>query len=271
MDPLAERRAELLPVGKGEVEVVRPAGMTGDEQRTQTALPQLPLQRRQRPYRQLVVLRQRGDEAVPAVRAEPEGVAGKKIPAVDEIHHVTPCVAGNEEALDPDAVDVEDLPIAQQHLFVADRHLGQLVQVVDDPAAHLPGEIAVLVLADVQLRVSEQAGTVGLHRTHMVGVLMGDEDMPDGLRIDAQPAHLLRQPVVVIARVDHDGGIALAIEKDVGHPLPHTGHVFVDPAGVQGLEDLLAPVHPAHFLFLKFGCPSGHAHPPLSYVIARLA
>ena len=31
-------------------------------------------------------------------------------------------------------------------------------------------------------------------------------------------------------------------------------HILVDPAGVQGLEDLLAAVHFAHFFFLKFGC-----------------
>ena len=122
-----------------------------------------------------------------------------------------------------------------------------------------------------QLRVPEQPRAVGLHRAYMVGVLMGDENLADGLGVDAQPAHFLLQPVVVVARVDHDGGIALAVEEDICHLLPDTGDVFINPAGVQGLENLLATVHPAHFLFLKFGCPSGHAHPPLSYVIARLS
>ena len=87
----------------------------------------------------------------------------------------------------------------------------------------------------------------------MVGVLMSDEDVPDGLRVDAQPAHFFCQPVVVVPGIDHDGGVALAVEEDVRHPLPHAGHMLVHPAGVQGLEDLLAVVHLAHFLFLKLG------------------
>ena len=83
---------------------------------------------------------------------------------------------------------------------------------------------------------------------------MGDEDVADGLGVDAQPAHFFFQPVIVVSRVDHDGGIALAVEEDICHPFPDTGDVFVDPAGVQWLEDLLAPVHFTHFFFLKFRC-----------------
>ena len=60
-------------------------------------------------------------------------------------------------------------------------------------------------------------------RTDMVSVLMGNEDVPDGRRVDTQPAHFLRKAVVVIARIDHNGRIALAVEEDVRHPLPHTG------------------------------------------------
>ena len=88
----------------------------------------------------------------------------------------------------------------------------------------------------------------------MVSVLMRDEDVPDGCRIDAEPAHFFGKAVVVIARIDHNGRIAFAVEEDVGHPLPHAGHMVVDPAGIQRLEDLLAAVHFAHFFFLKFGC-----------------
>ena len=62
------------------------------------------------------------------------------------------------------------------------------------------------------------------------------------------------QPVVVIPGVDHDGNIALPIKEDVRHPLPDAGNILVDPAGIQRLEDLLAPVHPAQFLLLKFRC-----------------
>ena len=71
-------------MGKGELEVVRPAGVTGEEQRMQVTALQLLLQRRQRLYRQFVAFCQRGNEAVAAVRAEPEGVAGKEIFVVDE-------------------------------------------------------------------------------------------------------------------------------------------------------------------------------------------
>ena len=129
---------------------------------------------------------------------------------------------------------------------------------IDDLPAHLAGQVPVLGLAHIQRGVPEQAGAVGLHRAHMVGVLVGDQDVADGRRVDAQPAHLLRQRVIVVPRVDHDGSIALPVKEDVGHPLPDTGHIFVDPAGVQRLEDLLAPVHFAHFLLLELGRFLGH-------------
>ena len=74
------------------------------------------------------------------------------------------------------------------------------------------------------------------------------------LRIDTEPAHFFGKAVVVIARVDHDRGIALAVKEDIRHPFAHTGDVLIDPPGVQRLEYLLAAVHPAHFFFLKFGC-----------------
>ena len=65
---------------------------------------------------------------------------------------------------------------------------------------------------------------------------------------------LFAAPRVVVARIDHNGRIAFAVEEDVGHPLPHAGHMVVDPAGIQRLEVFLAAVHFAHFFFLKFGC-----------------
>ena len=72
-------------MGKGELEVVRPAGVTGEEQRMQVTALQLLLQRRQRLYRQFVVLCQRGNETVAAVRAEPDSIAGEEIFVVNEI------------------------------------------------------------------------------------------------------------------------------------------------------------------------------------------
>ena len=87
----------------------------------------------------------------------------------------------------------------------------------------------------------------------MVGILMGDENVMDALRRDAEPAHLLLQPVVVIARVEHQRGFSLTVEKDIRHPFAHAGDVLVDPTGVERLEDFFSPVHPAHFLFLELG------------------
>ena len=160
-------------------------------------------------------------------------------------------MAGDKEALNFNAVDIHALTVPQQHLFIVDDHLRQLVQMIDDLAAGFAGQILVLCLAYVQRGVPEQTGTVGLHRTHVVGVLMGNENVADGLGVDAQPAHFLRQPVIVVPGIDHDGGIALPVKEDVGHPLPHTGHILVDPTGIQRLEDLLAAIHPAHFLSLE--------------------
>ena len=60
--------------------------------------------------------------------------------------------------------------------------------------------------------------------------------------------------VVVISRIDHNGRIAFVVEEDVRHPFAHAGNILVDPAGVQRLEDFLAPVHPAHCFSLKFRC-----------------
>ena len=131
---------------------------------------------------------------------------------------------------------------------------GKLVKAVNDPAAHLAGQISILNLANIQRSIPKQSRTVRLHRTYMVGVLMGDEDVPDGMWVDTEPAHFLRQTVIVVSGINHNGGIALAVEEDICHPLPHTSDIFIDPAGVQRLEDLLAPVHPAHCFSLKFRC-----------------
>ncbi len=96
-------------------------------------------------------------------------------------------MTGNEKALDSDPVDVDYLIVVQQYFFIVDRHLRQLVKAVNDPAAHLAGQISILNLANIQRSIPKQSRTVRLHRTYMVGVLMGDEDVPDGMRVD--PSH----------------------------------------------------------------------------------
>ena len=117
-------------MGKGELEVVRPAGVTGEKQRMQVTALQLLLQRRQRLYRQFVAFCQRGNETVAAVRAEPDSIAGKEIFPVHKVYHVPPCMTGNQKTLDPDPVDVDDLIVVQQHFFIVDHllALGQLYQ-----------------------------------------------------------------------------------------------------------------------------------------------
>ena len=149
----------------------------------QPAFFQFFLQQRQRLHCQLIVLCQCRNKAVSAVRAEPDSIAGKEMFPVHKVYHVPPCMTGNEKALDSDPVDVDDLIVVQQHFFIVDRHLRQLVKVVNDPAAHLAGQIAVLDLANIQRSIPKQSRTVRLHRTYMVGVLMSDEDVPDGLRV----------------------------------------------------------------------------------------
>ena len=78
---------------------------------------------------------------------------------------------------------------------------------------------------------------------------MGDKNMPDASRVDAQPVHFFRQPVVIVAGVDHEHRIPFPVKENVGDPFPHTGDVFIDPARIQRLEVLLPAVHFAHFFF----------------------
>ena len=70
---------------EGEVQIVRPAGVTGDDLRCQVPISQVLFQRLQRLDSQPVVLRQRADEAVAAVRAEPDGVACEQVFVVDAV------------------------------------------------------------------------------------------------------------------------------------------------------------------------------------------
>ena len=68
---------------------------------------------------------------------------------------MTPGMTGNKEAFDFDAVNVENLAVMQQYLFIVDRDLRQFIEMIDHLAAHLAGQIAVLNLADVELCVPE--------------------------------------------------------------------------------------------------------------------
>ena len=112
---------------------------------------------------------------------------------------------------------------------------------------------------DIRTPINGILGMLDILRSNMVGVLMGDKDMVYRLRIDPKPAHFFGKAVIVISRIDHNGRIAFAVEEDVRHPFAHAGSIPVDPAGIQRLEDLLAPVHPAHCVSLKFRFLFRHA------------
>lgn len=102
---------------------------------------------------------------------------------------MAPGVAGDFEALYFDFPDLEDLAIAQQHFIIGNGYLRQLVQMVNDLAADFAGEVAVFCFANIEGCLTEQAGAISFHRADMVGILMGNKNVPDGLRFDAQPAH----------------------------------------------------------------------------------
>lgn len=69
-----------------------------------------------------------------------------------------------------------------------------------------------------------------------------------------QPPHFLLQSVIVVTGVYHDCCAVLAVEKDVRHPFPHTGNIFINPARIQRLEYFFATIHHSHSFSLKFGC-----------------
>ena len=163
-------------------------------------------------------------------------------------------MTGDKETFNFDAVKVENLTVMQQYLFVVDRDLRQRVKVIDYLAMYLSCQVAILYFSYLQLCLFEQSRTVGFHCADMVSILMRDEDLSNGFRVNSKPTHFFGKAVIIIPRIDHNGRITLAIEKDVCHPFSHAGYILVDPSGVQRLEDFLAAVHLAHCLSLKFGC-----------------
>ena len=119
-----------------------------------------------------------------------------------------------------------------------------------DLSADFSGQISVFFLSQIDPRLSEESVAVVFDRTDVVGILMGDQNMLDLLRIQIQPGHLLLQPFVVVSRIDHDRRTVLRIEEDIGDILPDTGDVFVDPTRVQRFKGLLPPIEERHELLL---------------------
>ena len=151
MDLFSERGAKLILVCKSEIYIVRPACVPCNKHRMQIAFSQLFLQCCQGFHRKVIVFRQCGNKAISTVSTEPDSVAGKQIFVIDEIHHMSPGMTGNEEAFDFDAVNVDYLSVRKQHFFVFDRDLRQLIKMIDDLAAYLTSQIAVFNFTDLKL------------------------------------------------------------------------------------------------------------------------
>ena len=117
MSLLFRGKAIFKPLNTGRIDE-HVACVPGDDLQRFVSSADFLLQLFQRTDRQLVVLGQRGDKAVASVRPEPDRVAGEKVLVVNEIDHVAPGVAGDEQALDLDISDLKDLAVAQQDLFV---------------------------------------------------------------------------------------------------------------------------------------------------------
>ena len=86
-----------------------------------------------------VALRQCTDEAVAAIRAEPDRVAGEQVFIVDEIDHVAPGMSWHKYTFHLDTLDIEDLPVVKQHTAIVALHHRQPVQVIDHPPPRLAG------------------------------------------------------------------------------------------------------------------------------------
>ena len=48
---------------------------------------------------------------------------------------MSPCMTRNQKTLDPDAVNIKDLSIVKQLLFIVDGHLRQLIEMINNLAA----------------------------------------------------------------------------------------------------------------------------------------
>ena len=88
------------------------------------------------------------------------------------VMHIGSTVRGeirkDKDALDAYAVDVQDLPVPQQHPGVLCADDGELVFAEHHLSAHLAGEVAVLDIAEVERRLGKEPVGVGLHGTHVV-------------------------------------------------------------------------------------------------------
>ena len=112
--------ADLIPVRKCKIQTVRPTRMSRDDDRAPFSGSQLLLQRRQRTERKLIVLGQSVEKAIASIHAEPDRIAGKQVGVIDQIDHMSPGMAGDQERLNPDIPDIENIAVFQQDFSIID-------------------------------------------------------------------------------------------------------------------------------------------------------
>ena len=167
---------------ESEIQIVRPAGMPGNDLHGPLSCAKVLFQFLKRPDGQLVVFRQRGQKTVSAVNAKPDCISGEEILIIDKIDHVAPGVAGNEDTLDLDIADVNNLPVLQKHLLIIHFDKRKLIKPVDHLPAGFAGKIAIFDLPDIYCRILKQQITVAFRSANVIGILMCDKDLLNGCR-----------------------------------------------------------------------------------------
>ena len=96
-----------------KVQVIRPAGMSGNDLDRCIPCTKILFQLLKRLHRQFVILRQRADEAVAAVRSKPDRITGEQIRIVDQVDQVAPGMSGKQDAFDLDASNLKHFAVFQ--------------------------------------------------------------------------------------------------------------------------------------------------------------
>ena len=163
-----------------------------------------------------------------------------------------PGMPRDQEALHLDAAHINHFVLFQKDLLIVHFNHRQLIQAMKDFPSHLARQIPVLDFSDVNRRIPEQQFAVPFQGSHVIRVLVGDEDLPNRRRIDIQPSHFFTKPGIIVPRVKHQGGPVLGVKENIGYPLAHAGHMLIDPSRVQRLEDRFSAEQEAHGLLLMF-------------------
>ena len=101
-----------------EIQIIRPTSVTGDDLYGLFSRTEILFQFLQRPDSQLVILCKSAEKAVAAVHTEPDRIAGEQILIVNEINHMPPSMAWDQDTLDFDVTDVNDLSVFQKDLLI---------------------------------------------------------------------------------------------------------------------------------------------------------